>query len=87
MEKCEASTFSDAGSIPAEGTNMPTMSETSLDKRVVMNGQVMPGVHKVSIEYGVEKPVVVVTLTMQIKRGSLSVEGNTVSFDTVSVPK
>lgn len=66
---------------------MPTMSETTLDKQVVMNGQLLPGVQKVEIIYDINQPVVELTIVIKVARGSLKLDNNLISFETVCTPK
>jgi len=64
--------------------NSNTRSDLVIGKCLVMNGEKLGGVSRFMVDYDVDNTVTKVTMTMVIKRDSLKIEPNRISFDTVN---
>ena len=60
-----------------------TKSDIVLTKSVYMNGKKLAGVQSVNIDYDIDKIVTQVHLTMVVKRDSIQITENKISFDEV----
>ena len=61
-----------------------TQSDLVYTKSVYMNGRRLAGVQSVNIDYDIEHPTTRVTISMVIKRDSLKIEADKISFDEVT---
>ena len=61
-----------------------TLSDLVYTKSVYMNGKKLSGVQSVNIDYDIERPTTRVTISMVIKRDSLKIESDKISFEEAS---
>jgi hypothetical protein len=64
-----------------------TKCDLAAFKTVRMNGMKLGGVSAVSINYDMDKQVTEVVLKMAIKKESMKIDGDSVSFDSFMVLK
>lgn len=67
-----------------EYAQVKTQSDLVYTKAVYMNGKKLSGVQSVNVNYDIERPTTRVTISMVVKRDSLRIETDKISFDEVS---
>ena len=67
--------------------NGNTKCDLAISRSLVMNGTKLPGVSKFMVDYDVDQTITKVTMVMCIKKNSLKVSSDTISFETVTEPK
>lgn len=67
-----------------EYTQVKTQSDLVYTKAVYMNGKKLSGVQSINIDYDIERPTTRVTVSMVVKRDSLKIEADKISFDEVT---
>lgn len=61
-----------------------TKSDLVINKTLYFNGKKLSGVQRVEFDYDINKAVTVAKVHMVIKRGSLKISDDTISFDEVA---
>ncbi len=59
-----------------------TLTDLAITKSVYMNGRKFGGVHRIQVDYDISSPNTKVHLTLTIKKDSLKIEDNKISFDS-----
>jgi len=67
-----------------EFAQVKTQSDLVYTKAVYMNGKKLSGVQSINIDYDIERPTTRVTVSMVVKRDSLKIEADKISFDEVT---
>ena len=67
-----------------KSANANTKCDVAFGRVLIMNGEKLGGVSRFMMDYDVDNTVTKVTMTMVIKRDSLKIEPNRISFDTVN---
>ena len=63
--------------------NTKTLSDLVYTKSIYINGHKLSGVQSVNIDYDISRPITLVTISMAVKRDSLKIESDKISFDEV----
>lgn len=61
-----------------------SLTDTTFDKILTINGKKMSGAKAIVFTYDVDNTIATATMTMHIKRGSVVITDNEISFETPS---
>lgn len=61
-----------------------TRSDLVFTKSVYMNGKKLSGVQSIKLDYDIERPTTLVTVSMVVKRDSIKINSDKIMFDEVN---